>query len=158
MRGEGFEKSVIIKDGKPVQIFHKNRAKLLERLQEVQKKEGFISDDKMQKVANEFNIHPVEVYAVVSFYSFLSTKKMGRNVIRISDCISSVMRGSKTIVKAFERKLGIKCGQTTYDGKFTLLKTSCIGMCDKAPAILVNENLLGPVAPEDINKIIGQLE
>lgn len=148
---------VIVKNGEEFEIYHEKRSLLLGKLQKIQKKDGYISNKKMQTIADELNIHPVEVFSVVSFYSFLSTKKEGRNIIRVSNCISSVMKGNKIIIREFERRLGIKCGETTSDGKFTLEKTSCIGMCDKAPAILINEKLIGPVKKEDVSQIIGQL-
>ncbi len=150
-------KKIIKKNGKEIVICDDVRSYLLEALQDIQEREGYISDENMQKLAQEFNLHPVEVYSVVSFYSFLSTKKKGAHVIRISNCQPCKMKGSDEIVQAFEKVLGIKCGETTPDGKYTLEKTSCIGMCDKAPAIMVDGNLLGPVAVQDIKNILNQI-
>lgn len=135
-----------------------SRSLLLPQLQKIQDKKGFISDKDMQLLADRFNIHPVEVYAVVTFYSFLTTKKRGRNIIRVSNCISNKIAGSDRIIKLLEKRLGIKLGQTTKDKKFTLLETSCIGMCDQSPAMLVNEKLWGKVSEEKIKKIVGALK
>ncbi len=150
-------KKIIKKNGKEIVICDDVRSYLLEALQDIQEREGYISDENMQKIAQEFNLHPVEVYSVVSFYSFLSTKKKGAHVIRVSHCQPCKMKGSDEIVRAFEKVLGIRCGETTPDGKYTLEKTSCIGMCDKAPAIMVDGNLLGPVAVQDIKNILNQI-
>lgn len=134
------------------------RSFLLPELEKVQDKKGFISDRDMQLLADKFNIHPVEVYAVVTFYSFLTTKKTGKNVIRVSNCISNKMSGSDKVVKSLEKELGIKLGQTTKDKKFTLLETSCIGMCDRSPAMMVNEKLVGKVSIKKIKEIINALK
>ena len=151
-------KKVVKKDGKEVVVCDDIRSYLLEELQEIQEKEGFISDENMQKTADKFKIHPVEVYSVVTFYSFLTIEKKGRNVIRVSSCMPCEMKGSEGIVEVFEKKLGIKRGETTDDGNFTLEKTSCIGMCDKAPAVLVNDELVGPVEIGDVDKILDRLK
>ncbi len=151
-------KKIVKKNGKQPVVCDDVRSYLLAELQRVQDKEGYISDENMQKTARQFKLHPVEVYSVVSFYSFLSTEKKGTHVIRISNCVSCVMKGNEALINAFEKKLGVKCGETTGDGKYSLEKTSCIGMCDKAPAIMVNDKLLGPVGPDDVDSIINQLQ
>jgi len=150
-------KKIIKKNGKEIVICDDIRSHLLEELQNIQDKEGYVSDENMQNIAEKFNIHPVEVYSVVSFYSFLSTEKKGDHIIRISNCQPCKMKGSDEIEREFENILGIKCGETTSDGKYTLEKTSCIGMCDKAPAIMVDDKLMGPVAVEDVNNILNQI-
>ena len=148
---------IVKKDGKTTFVCDDVRSYLLEELQKIQDKEGYISDDNMQAVAERFDIHPVEVYSVVSFYSFLSTRKKGTHIIRVSNCMPCVMKGNEGVIKAFEKKLGIRCGETTADGKYTLEKTSCIGMCDCAPAIMVDDQLMGPVRPDTVDAIINQL-
>lgn len=134
------------------------RSALLPLLQKIEDKKGCISDFNMQEAADKLGIHPVEVYSVVTFYSFLNVKKKGRNIIRVSNCISSVMAGSKKIISAFEKELKIKVGETTKDNKFTLEKTSCIGMCDQAPAALINGKLLGKLTPKKVKQIVKQLK
>ena len=151
-------KKIVKKDGKKTIVCDDIRSYLLEALQEIQDREGFISDENMQETADKFKIHPVEVYSVVTFYSFLTTEKKGSNIIRVSSCMPCVMKGSDGIVEAFEKRLSIKCEETTGDGKFTLEKISCIGMCDKAPAILVNDELIGPVELGDVDKILDKLK
>lgn len=140
------------------QVDNYSRSLLLPELQKIQDKKRFISDRDMQLLADKFNLHPVEVYAVVTFYSFLTTKKTGKNVIRVSNCISNKMAGSNKVIRHLEKLLGIKLGQTTKDKKFTLLETSCIGMCDQAPAIMVNQRLVGKASAKKINKILSDLK
>ncbi|MCK5305760.1 MAG: NADH-quinone oxidoreductase subunit NuoE [Candidatus Omnitrophica bacterium] len=146
----------IIKDGKEVMVCDETRSRLLPVLQSIQDKEGYISDKNMQEVADMFGIHPVEVFSVITFYSFLSEKKKGKHIIRVSNCVSNVMAGSEKVINEFEKALKIKTGQTTKDGKFTLERTSCIGMCDEAPAVMVDDKLIGKVTPQKVKKIIQE--
>ncbi|MCK4519376.1 MAG: NADH-quinone oxidoreductase subunit NuoE [Candidatus Omnitrophica bacterium] len=146
----------VIKDGKEVMVCDETRSRLLPVLQSIQDKEGYISDKNMQEVADMFGIHPVEVFSVITFYSFLSEKKKGKHIIRVSNCVSNVMAGSEKVVNEFEKALKIKTGQTTKDGKFTLERTSCIGMCDEAPAVMVDDKLIGNITPQKVKKIIQE--
>jgi len=151
-------KKIVKKNGEEIVVCDDIRSYLLGELQRIQDEDGYISDERMQDVAERFDIHPVEVYSVVTFYSFLTTERKGKSVIRVSGCITSVMKGAEDVIEAFERRLGIRCGQTTKDGRFTLEKTSCLGMCDKAPAIMVDEKLVGPVKPKQVDALIDELD
>lgn len=146
------------KGGRMVSVCDGTRSALLGALEEIQDKKGVISDQDMQALAERFDIHPVEVYSVATFYAFLSPQKKGKHVIRVSNCISCEMAGNKKIVEAFEKALKIKTGQTTGDGKFRLEMTSCIGMCDQAPAIMVDDKLIGNVTPGSVKKIIREIK
>ncbi len=143
---------------KEVFLGEENRSRLLPILQNVQDKKGYISDADMQNIADELGIHPVEVYSVVTFYSFFNINKKGKYIIRVSNCISNVLAGSEKIVKEFEKKLKIKVGETTEDKKFTLERISCIGMCDQAPAIMVDDKLIGKITPQMVGEIIKDLK
>lgn len=151
-------KKAITKNQENGFICDETRSQLLPVLQEVQAKKGYISDKDMQTIADRFNIHPVEVYSVVTFYSFLSTEKKGKHTIRVDSCISNVIAGSERVMKEFEKTLGIKVGQTTKDKKVTLERTSCIGMCDQAPAIMVDDRLIGKVTSKMIREIVKELK
>ena len=148
----------ITRGGKRVKICDETRSLLLPILQEVQDKKGYISDKNMQEIADMLGIHPVEVYSVITFYSFLTIEKKGKHIIRVSNCISNVMVGSEKVIKAFEKELKIKTGETTKDRQFTLEKTGCIGMCDQAPAIMIDDKLAGKVKPAMVKKIIKDLK
>jgi len=125
-------------------------------LQAVQRKYGFIRDFAMQKIADALGIHPVEVYGVVSFYSFLSQKPLGRFVIRLCQTISCDMAGKDRVAAQFENELGIKFGETTTDGMFTLEWANCIGLCDQGPALLVNDIAWTKVTPQCVLEIIEE--
>lgn len=134
--------------------FNYHRSGLLPVLQHIQRRFRWISPEAMQEVADVFNIHPVEVNAVVSFYSFLSTKKKGKFVIRLCQTISCDMAGKKALARQLENELGIKFGETTPDGMFSLEYTNCLGMCDQGPALLVNDEVYTKVCPDMISEII----
>lgn len=131
-----------------------HRSGLLPVLQYIQQKYRYISTYAMQEVADVFKIHPVEVYGVVSFYSFLSTERKGRFIIRLCQTISCNMVGTKSVAKQLENELGIKFGETTKDGMFTLEYTNCLGMCDQGPALLVNDEIYTRVTPEGVYEIL----
>jgi len=131
-----------------------DRLALIPVLQEVQRKYNFISEYAMQIIADLLDIHPVEVYGVVSFYSFLDQKPKGRFIIRLCRTISCDMQGKDKVAKQLENDLGIKFGETTDDGNFTLEWANCLGMCDKGPAMLVNDQIFTYVTPEKVHDII----
>ena len=134
--------------------FGSDRSALMPILQEIQKAYGRITDYSMQLVADALGIHPVEVYGVVSFYSFLNCKVVGKFVIRVCQTISCDMAGKDRVAQQLRNDLGIEFGQTTEDGMFTLEWASCLGMCDQGPAMLVNEQVFTRVTPEKVHDII----
>jgi NADH:ubiquinone oxidoreductase subunit E len=97
-----------------------------------------------------------EVYGVSTFYSFLSTKPLGKNVIRICKSVPCYLQGSRMIVQSIENEIGIKPGEATRDKKFSLELTNCIGACDQAPAMMVNQSLHGNLTPKKISRILKQ--
>lgn len=141
-----------------VEKYSKSRSSLLPILQDIQRKHKYIPDFAQQEVARLLDIHPVEVYSVISFYSFLNTHPKGRNIVRLCQTITCDMAGKAGVAKALERELGIKFGETTKDNKFTLEYVNCLGMCDQGPAILINERVYPKVTPEKAVQIIGEVK
>ena len=132
----------------------KNRKEMLELLQEAQSKTGFLSQEAMAKVAEELKISRSDVYGVATFYSFLSIKPQGRNIIRICQSLPCHYKDNQTIIDSIARELGIKPGETTADGKFSFTLTNCIGACDKAPAMLINDDVHGNLTPAKITLLL----
>jgi len=130
------------------------RSALLPILQELQDQQGWISDYAMQEVARHLDIHPVEVYSVVTFYAFLNGEKKGRFILRLCRTISCDMRDKDRVGHQLEQELGIRFGETTPDGRFTLEWTNCMGMCDQGPALLVNKQVFTQVTPDRVHQII----
>jgi [NiFe] hydrogenase diaphorase moiety large subunit len=136
--------------------YGQERDALLPILQDLQIKHGYISDFAQQEVARILDIHPVEVYSVITFYSFLYTEPKGKYIIRLCRTISCDMAGTKSIAKTLERELGIKFGETTSDKKFSLEYINCMGMCDRGPAMLINENVHTKLSPRKVVDIINE--
>ena len=133
----------------------RNHKEVLELLQEAQIETGFLSQAAMAKVAQELSIAKSDVYGVATFYSFLSTKPMGRNVIRVCKSLPCHLKDGQAVIDTITRELGVKLGGTTADGKFSFALTNCIGECDKAPAMLINNDVHGDLTPA---KIVGILK
>ena len=110
----------------------------------------------MQVIADLLDIHPVEVYSVVSFYAFLGSEPPGQFVIRLCRTISCDMQGKDRVARQLENDLGIDFGETTADGNFTLEWANCMGMCDQGPALLVNDRVYTQVTPEKVHEILEE--
>ena len=133
------------------------RSSLLPVLQAIQRKHSHVSDFAQQEVARLLDIHPVEVYSVISFYSFLHSKPRGRNIVRLCRTISCDMKNKDAVVGAVQRELGIKFGETTKDNGITLEYTNCVGMCDQGPAMIVNERVYTKLNPEKVIQILNEI-
>jgi len=127
----------------------------IEALNIVQRHQGWVSDESLKEVARILEMTPDELDAVATFYSFIFRKPVGRHVILICDSISCWVMGYNPLLQLLQTNLGIRFGETTGDKQFTLLPISCLGACDRAPAMMVDDDLYGPVTPEMMEKILG---
>ncbi len=118
--------------------FDNDRTRLLDVLLAVQDEAGFISSAAASEIAETLEMPRVEVEGVVSFYAFLYSKPQGKVVISLCDDVVDRLKGADRIAEGLEEELGIRFGETTADGRFSLEYASCIGMSDQAPAALVN--------------------
>ena len=132
----------------------KGREDLLPLLKEAQNKFGHLSGERLVKLASSLGLSVSEVYGVATFYSFLSTKPQGKNVIRICQSLPCFLKNYQTIIGSVTREIGIKPGETTPDGKFSLQFTNCIGACDKAPAMMINHDVYTDLTPSKISQIL----
>jgi NADH:ubiquinone oxidoreductase subunit E len=131
-----------------------DRASLMPILQRVKATYSQIDPYAMQVIADELDIHPVEVYSVASFYAFLGAGRQGEFVFRLCRTISCDLQGKDRIARQLENDLGIGFGETTDDGKFTLEWANCMGMCDQGPALLVNDGVYTQLTAEKVHQII----
>ena len=126
----------------------------VEALKIVQKRCGWVSDESIRDIAAMLGMDPAELDAVATFYSFIFRTPVGRHLIQICDSMVCWSMGYNPLYELLRQKLGIGPGGTTQDNRFTLLPVSCLGACDRAPAMLVNEDLYGPVTPEMLDGIL----
>jgi len=134
--------------------YHKDPHRLMDVVRDVHAEAGYLSEEAIEAVAKAMGIHRVQVQDMASFYSFFDQKPAGACTIRLSNCVVDQMEGMKEVAAAFEKHLGIPFGQTTSDGLISLKYTSCIGMCDQAPAALIGEMVVTGLKPEDVPAII----
>ncbi len=130
------------------------RAASVAALKGIQETHGWVSDDALAEAAEILGIPPAELDGVATFYNLIFRKPVGRHVILVCDSISCWLRGYEAVNQALQKILGITPGQTTADGRFTLLPICCLGRCEQAPALLIDGEPVGDVAPQDIPALL----
>lgn len=133
----------------------RNRQNLLPILQGVIERKMYLTEHSMVEIARELDIPAAEVYGTATFYSFLEHKKMGKYIIRLCKTISCSMKGKNQVLLTIQDMLKIKTGQTTPDGKFSLVETNCLGWCHKAPAMVINHEVYTDLTPERVRGILS---
>jgi len=135
-------------------LVHNKSGNLISILKEVQDQRVDLSKDVMMEIARNTGVSFSEVYEIATFYSFISTEPMGKNIIRICKSIPCFLKSSEVIVATIEKELGIKPGEITSDKKFSFHLTNCIGACDMAPAMMINKKRYGNLTPEKVAQIL----
>jgi NADH-quinone oxidoreductase subunit E len=119
---------------------------------------GFLTVDLMDAVADYLGLPPIQVYEVATFYSMFETKPVGRHHVSVCTNISCMLRGSQEVVDHVERKLGIKTGESTPDGRIYLKREEeCLAACTGAPMMMVDHIFHEHLTPESIDKILDEL-
>lgn len=126
----------------------------VEALQAVQRYRGWISDEAIRDIAPFVDMSPEELDGVATFYSFIFRRPVGRHVIFLCDSVSCYVMGHENILEHLSQRLGIGIGETTPDSRFTLLPVSCIGMCDHAPAMMIDDDLHGDMDSAKIDELL----
>lgn len=132
------------------------KAAVIEALKIVQHERGWISDESVEAIADYLEMSPAEVDSVATFYNLIFRKPVGRHVILLCDSISCYVMGYKKIYEVLQQQLNIKFGQTTGDQRFTLLPNACLGCCDRAPALMIDEDLYRDVNVKEIETILNK--
>lgn len=135
-----------------------NRPNILTILREAQRKNGYLTKKELLRVSRENKIPLNQVYSVATFYSFFSRKRSGKYVIKICKSIPCHMKGAWHAAEVITDKLGIYPGKTSHDKKFSLKLVNCIGACDKAPAMFINDKFYPNLTKEKIEEIIEELK
>ncbi len=134
--------------------FDKHKKHLIPALQQIQEKLGYISQEAMEIVASHLGIQAVEVYEVVTFYNQFRLAPPGKNQIKVCMGTACHMKGGHIIMDAWERKLGIKAGETTEDRQYSLERVACIGCCNLAPVMVFNEEIIGKTTPTKVEGLM----
>ena len=131
---------------------------LMPVLQGAQEIYGYLPIEVQTIIAEELNIPLAEVYGVVTFYAQFTLNPRGTYNIGVCMGTACYVKGAQAVLDKFGEALGIKAGETTADGKFTLQATRCVGACGLAPVLMINEDVHGRVTPEEVPAILAQYE
>lgn len=141
---------------KELEHYQYKRAASIEALKILQKHRGWVSDEGLADLAPVLEMSTAELDNVATFYNLIFRQPVGEHVILLCDSISCWLMGYEQIRDHMQERLGINFGETTPDGKFTLLPMVCLGTCDHAPAMMVGENLHNDLTPEKVDEILEQ--
>ncbi len=123
-----------------------------------QDEHGWLSEPLMDHVAQLLGMRPIEVYEVATFYTMYDLKPMGKHQISVCTNISCMLNGAGQVVKHLENRLGVRLGETTADGRFTLKEVECLAACGGAPMFMIGKTYYENLTPERIDEILGSLE
>lgn len=132
------------------------RSAVMPALHIAQEEEGYITPEGLQAVAEAINLTVDDVESVATFYTMYYQRPQGKKVIKVCNSISCYLRGCDPLIQHMEGKLGIKAGETTPDGNYTLLTVECLASCGTAPVLQVNDEFVENVTPEMANELIDE--
>ncbi len=135
------------------------RSAVLAALYLVQEQEGYLTASGMRHVAGIVGLTPAEVDDVATYYVMFFKEKVGRHVLQVCRTLSCALNGAERVTEALSEALGIKVGETDAAGMFTLLEFECLGACDRAPIVMVNnEHWHERVRPEDVGQLVDTIK
>ncbi len=134
------------------------RAVTIDALLIVQKHRGWVSDEALKDLAEFLDITVEDLDGVATFYNLIFRKPVGRHVVMVCDSVSCWIMGYDKIRAALSKRLGIQYGQTTRDGRFTLLPIVCLGTCDHAPAMMIDKDLYRDLDPAKLDGILAKYQ
>ena len=147
------EKEQIEKEIRQVPV---KKAACIEALKIVQDHRRWVSDEGIQDVADILEMSPEEVDSIATFYNLIFRQPVGRHIILLCDSISCYVMGYKDLHQQIVQLLGIQYGQTTPDGRVTLLPNPCLGTCDHAPALMVDHDLYRDLKKDELENILSK--
>jgi NADH-quinone oxidoreductase subunit E len=119
---------------------------------------GYLTGNAMRFVAQQIGCSTADVEDVVSYYTMFYTKPVGKRVLNVCRTLSCALLGAERVTEELSKKLGITPGQTTPDGEFTLVEVECLGACDRAPVVMINDDWHERLAPEQVSQFIDDLK
>lgn len=134
------------------------RAACIEALKVVQRHRGWVSDESIRDLADYLDMTPDELDNVATFYNLVFRKPVGRHVILVCDSVSCYIMGYQKVLDFLNSRLGIQYGETTPDNRFTLLPIPCLGTCDRAPAMIIDDDLHRDLNDKNIDDILSKYE
>jgi NADH-quinone oxidoreductase subunit E len=138
--------------------YEQKRSVCIEALKIVQRHRGWVSDETLGELAQFLEMTPAELDSVATFYNFIFRRPVGRHAILVCNSVSCWIMGYENMMNRLQELLGIGPGETTPDGRFTLLPNVCLGACDHAPALMIDEDFYGNLEPQMLEEIIAKYE
>lgn len=135
--------------------YPEKRSALIPALHLAQSEVGYLPLETQEEVAILFGLTLNEVNSVVTFYDMFFEKPVGKHLIHVCKNVSCMLRGSDALLKQVCHKLQVNPGETTADGEFTVIPSECLAACDKAPMMLVDDQVVGPVQESGLDKILA---
>lgn len=134
--------------------YPQKRSALIPALHKVQAEQGYLSLETQREVAALFDLAPSEVHSVVTFYDMFFEHPVGKHLIRVCKNACCLLRGGDSLLESLCKKLHVEPGGTTRDGEFTVIPSECLAACDKAPMLLIDDEVYGPVKEEDLEGLL----
>ncbi len=134
--------------------YERKSAVCIDALKIVQEHRGWISDESIAEIGEVLDMTPAEVDSVATFYNLIHRRPVGRHVIRVCSSVSCWVMGVDGVLDRLQKLLGIKAGETTADGRFTIVLNQCLGTCDHAPALMIDEELHRDVDPAGLEALL----
>jgi NADH-quinone oxidoreductase E subunit len=136
----------------------RKRSAVLAALYLVQEQEGYLTANGMRHVAGILGMTPAEVEDVATYYVMFFKEKVGKYVLQVCRTLSCALNGAERVTEALSEKLGIKVGETDASGMFTLLEFECLGACDRAPIVMINnEHWHEKATPDSCSKLVDDI-
>ncbi|WP_068470248.1 NADH-quinone oxidoreductase subunit NuoE [Candidatus Protochlamydia phocaeensis] len=134
--------------------YPEKRSALIPALHLAQAEAGYLPRGVQNEVAELFGIDPNEVNAVVTFYDMFFEEPVGKHILHVCTNVSCMLRGADGIVKGLCQRLHANPGETSPDGEFTVFASECLAACDRAPMMLVDDKVIGPVKEEELDRLL----
>ena len=137
-------------------IYPQKRSALIPALHLAQSENGYLPKEIQKQVALLFEIDPNEVNSLVTFYDMFYEEPVGKHIIHVCKNLSCMLRGADGLLSRLCDHLKIHPGETTADKEFTIIASECLAACDRAPMMLVDEKVVGPVKESDIEQVLEE--
>jgi NADH:ubiquinone oxidoreductase subunit E len=131
---------------------------LIPILNEVNRTIGYLPPEALDEISRLMRVPKSQLFSVASFYQMLSTKPRGRHVVKFCESAPCHVVGGRQVWQALQKKMGLKAGETSIDGKWTLVTTSCLGVCGVGPVVLIDDDIYGNVTPDQLDTILARYE
>jgi NADH-quinone oxidoreductase subunit E len=141
-------------------IVHKHNVEpgaVIPVLQEIQETYGHVPPIAIQRVAEHLNIPASEIYGIVTFYAQFRLEPLGKNLVKVCHGTACHLGGAEMVAEALSQVTGVREGETSADGLFTVERVACLGCCSLAPCVMINDETHGRLTPESVSKVVSEM-